>query len=257
MAGGASLTVAYDRMSGESCLREVYGIRDGPAIDDICSWLIHWEFWRDLPGHGIKRGYKGVAFRNQIFPLIHFSSLCCRATLSIAYNTSPNMSISPHLLSTTPHKMCSQIRNASHLMLHHTKLPYTGYSLAITSILLRHGLLSSVTLGDHTRPDPTVFNETELKNRKIWVNLKYRGGDAVIRRLDLISKPSQRVFVTKKELGLILTGRRAKNVSGLGIGEILVVKTDPTATRRGRDVWMDGWEAWRTGLGGEIVCRAS
>lgn len=202
--------------------------------------------------------------RNQIFPF-HLSSCRCNETCNnpkVRQDESPliitfAMSIPPPLLSTTPHRMCSQLRNASQLMLHHTRLPYTNYSLAITSLLLRHGLLSSVTLGDHAKPDPTVFNKAEMKDRKIWVNLKYRGGDPVMRRLDLVSKPSQRVFVTKKELGLILTGRRAKNISGLGVGEILVIKTDPTDVRKGRDVYMDGWEAWRCGEGGEIVCRAS
>ena len=42
------------------------------------------------------------------------------------------------------------------------------------------------------------------------------------------------------------------------MGEILVVRVqrDKAAGRQGVDTYMEGWEAWRAGLGGEIVCRA-
>lgn len=77
--------------------------------------------------------------------------------------------------------------------------------------------------------------------------------------MELVSKSSQRIVVTRDQLGLILTGKRAQNTGGIGMGEILIIKTDKdTATGRvGRNCYMDGWEAWRAGLGGEVVCRVS
>jgi len=77
--------------------------------------------------------------------------------------------------------------------------------------------------------------------------------------MNVVSKGSFRVNVDHGELGRILTGRRAKNVAGVSMGEILVVKTpvDLKRGRTGRDTYMDGWEAWRSGLGGELVVRAS
>jgi ribosomal protein S8 len=163
------------------------------------------------------------------------------------------------ILDTVPHKVVSQLSNASKIMLAQTRLPYTQHCLAITSILLRHGLISNITLGTTAKADPVGVNDLTYSQRRIWVSLKYRGGQPVMRGLDLISTPSQRIFMTRTELGLVLTGKRAKNVPGLGIGEILIVRTeeDRSVGRYGGKVFKDGWEAWRAGLGGEIVLRAS
>ena len=43
-----------------------------------------------------------------------------------------------------------------------------------------------------------------------------------MRRMESVSKGSKRVVVTRDELGRLLTGRRARNVAGVGMGEILV-----------------------------------
>lgn len=75
--------------------------------------------------------------------------------------------------------------------------------------------------------------------------------------MNLVSKPSVRIHVDREELGRILTGKRAKNVAGLGMGEVLVLRVseDKTAGRKGIETYKEGWEAWRAGLGGEIICR--
>ncbi len=77
--------------------------------------------------------------------------------------------------------------------------------------------------------------------------------------MSVVSKGSFRVVVDHNELGRILTGKRAKNVAGVSMGEIMVVKTpvDTKRGRRGREIYMDGWEAWRAGLGGELLIRVS
>jgi hypothetical protein len=75
--------------------------------------------------------------------------------------------------------------------------------------------------------------------------------------MNLVSKPSVRIKVDHGELGRILSGKRAKNVAGMGLGEVLVVRVpeDKATGRKGTELYMEGWEAWRAGLGGEIVCR--
>jgi hypothetical protein len=80
-----------------------------------------------------------------------------------------------------------------------------------------------------------------------------------LKRLSLVSKPSQRRIVSNKELGAILAGKRALNVAGAGLGEVFVVRVLDREGRhvKGQDTFMEGWEAWRAGLGGELVCRAS
>jgi len=80
----------------------------------------------------------------------------------------------------------------------------------------------------------------------------------VLRKLNLVSLPSVRKMVTREELGRILVGKRANNIGGAGLGEVLIVRVDGERGAKGarQDTFMEGWEAWRAGLGGEIVCRA-
>lgn len=150
---------------------------------------------------------------------------------------------------TPPANLITQLLTSSRANLAQTSLPYTPSALSITSILLRQGLISSLTLGSTTAPDPTRFDSLPLPQRRLWVSLKHRQGQPVLRRLSLVSKGSRRVHVTKDELGRLLTGRRAQNVAGVGLGEVFVVRTE-------EGEYLEGWEAWRKGLGGEVVCRA-
>lgn len=152
---------------------------------------------------------------------------------------------------TAPSRLCTQLLTSSRAALPRTALPYSPSSLAITSVLLRHGLLSSLSLGSPAAPSPQTFHLLPLPAQKLWVGLKHRQGLPVLRRLELVSKPSKRVVVSRDELGRLLTGRRAQNVGGVGMGEILVIRDVA-----GDGACYEGWEAWRAGLGGEVVCRA-
>lgn len=68
-----------------------------------------------------------------------------------------------------------------------------------------------------------------------------------------MSKPSVRVNVSRDELGQILHGKRAKNVPGIGMGEIMVIRT----SEEHKEDYMEGWEAFRAGRGGEVICRVA
>lgn len=162
-------------------------------------------------------------------------------------------------LPTLPHRLCAHLVNTSHSSLASTSLPYSTSSLAITSVLLRHGLISNLTLGNPTHPAPTEFANLPAPSKRIWVGLKYRNGSPVLKRLNLVSKPSQRRIVNNKELGAILAGKRAQNVAGAGLGEVFVVRVLDREGRqiKGQETFMEGWEAWRAGFGGELVCRAA
>ena len=79
-----------------------------------------------------------------------------------------------------------------------------------------------MTLGTPAAPEPQAFEGLPPASRRLWVTLKHRQGQPVLRRMELVSKGSKRVVVTRDELGRLLTGRRARNVAGVGMGEILV-----------------------------------
>jgi ribosomal protein S8 len=154
-------------------------------------------------------------------------------------------------LKTPPANLITQILTSSRASLARTSLPYSNSSLAITSILLQQGLISNLSLGTPSAPDPQVFPSLPLPSRRLWVGLKHREGQPVLRNLQLVSKASKRVFVTREELGRLLTGRRARNVHGVGLGEVLILRDI-----EGQKGYLEGWEAWRKGIGGEVVCRA-
>jgi ribosomal protein S8 len=179
-------------------------------------------------------------------------------SLSETHKSGYSACVAKMVLSTLPAKLCTQLQTTSRAALANTALPYSVANLSITSILLRSGLISSMTLGSRVAPDPTNFTSLPPPDRRLWVNLKHRNGIPVLKSLELISKPSLRVTVDNKELGRILTGRRARNIEGVGMGEVLVMKVprDKQGLRKGGDLYMEGWEAWRAGLGGEIICRA-
>lgn len=84
----------------------------------------------------------------------------------------------------------------------------------------------------------------------IVANLKYRGDRSVIAQLDSISKPSRSIRVDKDELARLVSGRRAKNAKGVGLGEMLLVRTANGA-------WYEGTDAVRQGLGGEVMVRVA
>ncbi|KAL7424096.1 hypothetical protein Q5752_001681 [Cryptotrichosporon argae] len=158
-----------------------------------------------------------------------------------------------------PHRLCAHLTNTSLASLATTSLPYSQSALGITSVLLRHGLVSSLSLGGPTHASPSTFPSLPPPARRLWVNLKYRNGQPVLRRINLVSKASLRKIVTKDELGRLLMSKRARNVGGAGMGEVFVVRVDKDkeAGREGAGVYLEGWEAYRQGLGGEVVCRAS
>lgn len=43
-------------------------------------------------------------------------------------------------------------------------------------------------------------------------------------------------------------------MAGVGMGEILVIKEEDGLGKAGG--YEEGWECWRRGKGGEVVCRA-
>ena len=81
-------------------------------------------------------------------------------------------------------------------------------------------------------------------------NLKYRGDRSVIGKLDSVSKPGKPIHVDNEELARLLRGRRVKGVRGIGMGEMVLV-------RSGGAKWLEGRDAVRQGIGGEVMVRVA
>ncbi|KAF9066815.1 mitochondrial ribosomal protein subunit S8 [Rhodocollybia butyracea] len=150
-----------------------------------------------------------------------------------------------------PHALCSHIQNAFRARHALISVEHNTQNLGILSILLRSGFITSITRGTTTGPNPASFLSDEEKNQRIWATLKYRDDLPVLHSMELVSKPSKKVFMTPSELRRLCSGRRAGPVSPLGMGEIAVVRT-----ANKEFMWIEAREAVSMKMGGEVVCRA-
>ncbi len=119
--------------------------------------------------------------------------------------------------------MLTRIRNA--IMARHDYLlvPASKIKLSMVRILKEEGFISDYEV---LRGKP---------HRVIKIYLKYDNNQPVITGLERVSKPGLRVYVQSKEIPRVY--------GGLGIAIL--------STPKGI---MTGQQAWRQGLGGELLC---
>lgn len=119
--------------------------------------------------------------------------------------------------------MLTRIRNA--IMVGHDSVlvPASRMKLSIAKILKEEGFITDYGV---LRGKP---------QRMIKIHLKYRDNEPALLGLERVSKPGIRVYVKKHEIPRVY--------GGLGIAIL--------STPKGV---MTGQEAWRQGLGGELLC---
>jgi len=120
--------------------------------------------------------------------------------------------------------MLTRIRNA--IMVRHDQVavPTSKTKIAIAKILKEEGFIT-----DYELP-------REKTQRSIKIQLRYSGKNSpMISGLERISKPGLRVYVEKSEIPRVY--------GGLGIAVL--------STPKGI---MTGQQAWRQGIGGELLC---
>ena len=120
--------------------------------------------------------------------------------------------------------MLTRIRNA--VMVRHDSvlIPSSKMKLAITKILKEEGFVSEYEV---LRGKP---------HRTIKIYLKYSDdNEPILSGLERVSKPGLRVYVGQKEIPRV--------AGGLGVAII--------STSKGV---MTGQQAWRQGIGGELLC---
>lgn len=150
-----------------------------------------------------------------------------------------------------PYDLCARVQNAFRARHHRIAVDHTIQNLGILSILLRTGFISNVTRGTIESPSPDDFLRAGEAQRRIWAELKYRDDRPVLTGMELISRPSRRIFMDIGELRRICSGRRAQTINPLGMGEIAVVRT-----KNKEHEWLEAREALQLNLEGEVICRA-
>lgn len=82
--------------------------------------------------------------------------------------------------------------------------------------------------------------------------MKYRLHRPVLGDLQLISKPSKKIWLDAKELEVLLSGRMVQYVKPMNVGEIAIVDTETTELGL-----LEAREAVHLGIGGKLVARAT
>lgn len=122
--------------------------------------------------------------------------------------------------------MLTRIRNAGMVRHDFALMPYSKMKLAIAKILKQEGFII----------DYEVVKARGASQRQIKIHLKYSdNNELVISRLERVSKPGLRVYVQQKEVPRVY--------GGLGIAIV--------STSKGL---MTGKQAFRQGIGGELLC---
>ncbi|UCB43473.1 MAG: 30S ribosomal protein S8 [Dehalococcoidales bacterium] len=120
--------------------------------------------------------------------------------------------------------MLTRVRNAVMVRHDSVMMPSSKMKLAIASILKEEGFISDYEV---------VRGKTQ---RVIKIHLKYRDrNEPVISGLERVSKPGLRVYVQRKEIPRVY--------GGLGIA----ILSTPEGV-------ITGQQAWRRGIGGELLC---
>jgi len=157
------------------------------------------------------------------------------------------------------HDLCSKVHQAFRARHNRIVVNHTVQNLAILTILLQHGFITSLTRGTTLGPSPTSFIHSKEQDRRIWADLKYRDDRAVLNKMAAISLPSRRVWMTNAEIRRFCTGRRVGVVKPLDMGEIAVLKVNQDWERMEvcrQHEFAEARDALALGLGGEVLCRA-
>ncbi|CAO1624247.1 unnamed protein product [Jaminaea pallidilutea] len=152
-------------------------------------------------------------------------------------------------------ELLTRLRNASVARIRQVACPYSTSNLSILSILLQQGLIHSISKGTVDQPhNPVAFATSSVPSKRLWVTLKYNKATdrPVLSTLDLVSKPSKKVFMTREELVRFVSFRRSQFVKPLEMGEVGIFRDADTGG------WWEAREAVRRGKvqRGEMVARA-
>lgn len=124
--------------------------------------------------------------------------------------------------------MLVQIKNAQSRGKDEVVLPFSKIKFAIAQILKQKGFIGEI------EKRKKKMKKSELNF--IAIKLKYDNGIGAINEVNLISKPSRRVYAGKEDL------KAVKNGYGISI----------VSTPRGL---MTGEDARKAGVGGEMICE--
>lgn len=160
--------------------------------------------------------------------------------------------------------VCSHLSNASKARLGFTSIPNTKQHLRLALQLQNSGFISTVVRGG-LQPPPahpllshpssnTPGHEIQpvtrenVATRKLWLGMKYWNSEPVLEKMELISKPTRRIWMDVEGMRDIMLGRQSGYVKGMTRpGECIYVSTDQGI--------MELRECVERRIGGQLLCR--
>lgn len=161
--------------------------------------------------------------------------------------------------------VCSHLNNATKARLSLTSIPSSNLHLRLSLALQNSGYISSVVRGGPTPPPAhpilgystandeagtshSSVDRSNVASRRLWLGLKYWKNDSVLRKIQMVSKPTRRVTIDVEGLRRIVHGEDSGFVGALrSPGESLYISTD-------RGIF-EARECVEKKLGGLVLCR--
>lgn len=107
---------------------------------------------------------------------------------------------------------------------------------------------SEKILKEEAFADLEPVTQTNRATRRLWLSMKYWDGEPVMRKLKMLSKPTQKLWLTHEDLGRIVRGKRANYIDGMTrVGECVFLSTDKGI--------MEARECVERRIGGLVLCR--
>jgi len=161
--------------------------------------------------------------------------------------------------------VCSHLQNASKARLGLTSIPDSQFHLKLMLALQDSGFVSTVVRAGPTPPPPHQLlghpssnsdgAEIEQKvtrqnvaTRRLWLGLKYWNSQPVLEKMEMVSKPTRRIWMDVEGLRKLVLGKPSGYVKGLTRpGECLYVSTD-------RGI-LESRECVERKIGGMLLCK--
>lgn len=105
-------------------------------------------------------------------------------------------------------------------------MPFNRGHLQLAFQLYREGFISSIQKGSTSGPDknPVEVTPDNISSRRLWLDLKYRNNEPVIREFSLISTPGRKAHLTDVEVKALASGLQVRFIKPLQPSECLFIQ---------------------------------
>lgn len=146
--------------------------------------------------------------------------------------------------------LCAHVKNCTNVHISTTSIPFSRLHLLVALNLYKEGFISSVHKGSTAGPDkaPVEVTPDNISTRRLWLELKYRNNQPVIRDFSVILKPGRKVNLTATEIKALASGFPVRFIKPLQPAECIFIQTPK------KEIF-EVQEAAKRNLDGMALCR--